>query len=469
MVLKELKTVEVLEINYISPISNYKFDLKENKYYLVFINTTSQGVIITKLNLLDINNISESVRAYAIQQGVARTTPTEEKVWYSIRLFQHHIKTNKIVLLFANELELDQLPLNAIQEMHLFTPSAVVGQLRSIIYIDETSFLAEEFYNYESYVPKNKCLLFVNRKSKSNMKNNNQLLIKYNNSDEVYVYDRYHHNVIKEQKGNDIQVYCNSNTFNDYVKFIKKYNIDVNKYLNKKPDTFKSMLLRKINPEYRMKMGDPMQNNIINAPTDGRISTFKTNRKSIITIRKNTIRLDQLTQNPSEVINGFYSRLTSGDYPRIAMPYQGYLTDIQARMDNGHYYVSMQFKSNYFVPPSVDERELISVVYGHRAQMAWAYAELMNVQPETPLLFYIILIGNTDSNSIALIHDKLRGLKLNTKIQPIWFDKDDELAVFNCCLGKLVFLVNRPMAFPEDMSKDVETYVKYNDVVGALL
>jgi len=327
MVLKELKTVEVLEINYISPISNYKFDLKDNKYYLVFVNTSSNGVIITKLDLLDINNISDSVRAYAIQQGVARTTPVNEKLWYSIRLFQHHIKTNKIVLLFANELDLDQLPFNAIQEMPLFTPSTVVGQLRSVIYVDETSFLAEEFYNYESYVPKNKCLLFVNRKTQSKMKNNNQLLIKYNNSDEVYVYDRYHHNIIKEQKGDDIQLYCSNNTFNDYVKFIKKYSIDVNKYLDKKPDTFKSMLMRKINPQYRIKMGDPLRNNIINAPTDGRITTFKTHRKSIINIRNKSFRLDQLTQNPSEVINGFYSRLTPGDYPRIAMPYQGYLTD----------------------------------------------------------------------------------------------------------------------------------------------
>jgi len=161
MVLKELKTVEVLEINYVSPISNYKFDLKENKYYLVFINTSSGGIIITKIDLLDINNISESIRAFAVQQCVARTSSIDERLWYSIRLFQHHKQTNKIVLLFANELDMNSLTLSAVQEMHLFTPSAVTEQLRSTVYKDETSFLAEEFYNYESYVSKNKCLLLL--------------------------------------------------------------------------------------------------------------------------------------------------------------------------------------------------------------------------------------------------------------------------------------------------------------------
>lgn len=469
MVLKELKTVEVLEVNFISPISNYKFDLNDNKYYLVFINTSTNGVIVTKIDLLDINNISESVRAYAIQKCVARTSPKEEKLWYSIRLFQHNIKTNKLSLLFVSELDLNSLPMNAIQEMVLFTPSKVLEEPRTVLYKDETSFLSEEFYSYESYVSKNKCLLFVNRKPNSKLKNVTQLLIKYNNTDELYVYDRYHHNVIREQKGNDLSLYCSNNTYADYIKFVKKYNVDTNRYLQKKPDTFKSMFMRKINPNFRPKMGDPLKNNIVNAATDGRVTVFRTNKNSILSIRNTVLRLDQLTNNPSLLINGFMMRLSPIDYPRFTMPYSGYLTDLKVKMDDGHYYVSMQFKSNYFIPPDVHERELISVVYGHRANMAWAYKELMNVQPETPLLFYIILIGNTDSNSIALIHDKLRNLKQNQKFQPMWFEKDEELGVFNCCLGKIVFLINRPMVFADDMSKDVETYVKYNDVIGSIL
>jgi len=220
--------------------------------------------------------------------------------------------------------------------------------------------------------------------------------------------------------------------------------------------------MRKINNKFRSTENNTLKNNEILAPCDGRFSVFKL--KELMKQVK-TVNISELGLHDG---SGFLSRLTYSDYQRVHMPYAGYLREI-ALYDK---YVLMKFESNYFVPPTVHEREYISVVYGNNINSSREYPELVDIQPNTKLIFYVVIVGD----SIVMLNTKLIKVKkviqpgVVNKIKSIWFDQGEELSVFNCCLGSVIFITNRPMQFSSDINYNyIETYIKLNDVIGNLL
>src|SRR5690606_20774262 len=131
-------------------------------------------------------------------------------------------------------------------------------------------------------------------------------------------------------------------------------------------------------------------------------------------------------------------------YQRITIPYQGFLDQV------GFYYdqvvkgvknpatVIFKFRNDYFMPPNVTEREYSSVIYGYPTDMARYYPDLMTVQPDTTLYFYLILIGDIRPESIRLTSPKLnqlfRQFNKNTfnNIAPVWFRKGEDIGSFSC-------------------------------------
>jgi len=495
---KNIKTVigtnaETIEINYISPMSNYIFDNKLKRYYLVFINTSlNNDVAISKIELLNIENITESIRSYHVGKGIKLLSGLQYP-FYSLRLFEHNINTNKINLIFTGNANINEIEFNNIKIIELFMPTKIIGNYQSTIYKNETSFLEEQFHNYESLDNKNKCMLFMTKLKKSDKELIKPYVFRFDliNESEPYIYHRYQNNIIKEQQLVSIDNFCKSNTFEDYIKFIKTYNIDVNRYLKKDKDTFKSMFMRKINlTTYRPLIYNVYLNNNICSPVDGRMKGFDINSATKFKFNNELYHYKDLVTKPYELLNGsgFMNRIIPSDYQRIHMPYPANLKEISIyNAKDKQYYISLRFESDYFIPPNVHEREYISVVYGHNTRMSRGYPELVEKQPKTNLIFYLIMFGNSSNESIAFTNNKLIDIKkimnVNSthKIKETWFEQGEEVGVFNCCFGNTVFLINRPIDFASDIKfyskleanqslhKSIESYIKVRDIVGLIL
>ena len=141
----------------------------------------------------------------------------------------------------------------------------------------------------------------------------------------------------------------------------------------------------------------------------------------------------------------------------------------------------MRFESNYFIPKDVHERDYKSVIYGHNVSMSRAWPELVNVQPDTSLVFYVIVIGDKDSLSANFTNKKLLDIKKivkpNSIYKPVphWFDTAEELLTFNCNLvNNTLFLINRKIDFASDIKHNsnlpskINTYIKLKDILGII-
>ena len=63
--------LETIEINYISPISDYEFNNPYCKYHLVAICSTQTGtVIIHKADIQKIDNVNNEIRAYSVNKSI---------------------------------------------------------------------------------------------------------------------------------------------------------------------------------------------------------------------------------------------------------------------------------------------------------------------------------------------------------------------------------------------------------------
>ena len=144
--------------------------------------------------------------------------------------------------------------------------------------------------------------------------------------------------------------------------------------------------MRQINlKQFRPLKYDPYINNLISSPTDGRVYGFNIEKTTNFKINNDKYHFRNLVTKPYELLNGsgFINRLTFSDYQRIYIPYSGFLKEIGIHnLDSKQYCISLRFESTYFMPPSVHEREYVSVIYGHATQMAPIYPELMDVQPK---------------------------------------------------------------------------------------
>ena len=318
--------INIIEINYISPISNYVFDIIYKKYYIVIVNSLNGSVMINKIELPHIGNITNTLRSYHIGKGIQAYSITEH---CSVKLFEHHVKTNEIKLLFSGNLDVNKIEYNKMQSIPLYIPSKVIDKERHAKYTNEISFLEDQFYNYESNElnTQNKCILFITKTRKSEKELIRPYIFKFDVSNEKFIFDRYNNNIIIEhhnvQKNNPIDSFCKSNTYDDYIKFVQLYNIDINRYQIKDKNTFKSMFMRQINlDKFRPLKYDPYLNNLISSPVDGRLYGFSINKTTNFKINNNEYHFKNLVTKPYELLNGsgFINRLTASDYQRIHIP-----------------------------------------------------------------------------------------------------------------------------------------------------
>lgn len=442
-------------INYISPITNFTFDTKINSYYLVFVNSSlNNNLMIHKMELPNINNISEGLRAYHIGKGINTNKRSPE---YSVRLFEHNKESNELKLLLGKEIDLNNIEYGNKQAIVMFQPLTIkYGQYKSDI-----SFIDEQFMNYQDITQKNKCLLFVTKHKKiTNLAKS--LTLKFDSSTDPFIYNRYTNNIMKEHMHYDISDLCKTNSKSDYVTFIKNYQIDTNKYYEK-DDVFKSMYMRKINLQFRKLHYDPYRNNIIVSPNDGRIKGFDINNDTNLKINNTMVKVFNFIDNDPEFLNGsgFISRGTHVDYQRFHLPYGGFLKGFSQLSSK---ILVLRFESKYFMPPDVHEREYISVIYGHNTNMSRVYPELVDKQPKIKLVFYVIVMADV----IVLTNGKFK--------KDEWFNQGEELGVFNCCVGNVLTLFNRHIDFASDidyysskLDKPIESYIRLNDIVGMIM
>ena len=98
----------------------------------------------------------------------------------------------------------------------------------------------------------------------------------------------------------------------------------------------------------------------------------------------------------------------------------------------------------------------------------------------------MLLFGNKENNSVMITNDKIMDIQNNVelnatyRIKPTWMEQGEELGVFNCCLGNVVCLFNRPIGFASDIKfnsklndnslyKIIECYIRARDVIGLIL
>jgi hypothetical protein len=496
--------MDIVEFNYISPTSTYDFNNKINNYYLVHVSSHNRiNAIIHKILLPDLKNIDNVSRAFAINKAVT-TANNFEYPTQSLSLFERNVSTNRLTLLFSEKINLMDMDFRELQTITLKQPSKVAKKYRSIKYTDDSSFLAEQFFNYESSETKTeKCIIFLTkfkqlRKSITLVNPYIYSLNKEHNKSSKAIYNRYHSNIIKEMPVVAISGLCSSNRMSDYLKMIQIYNIDVNRYVaNRNAKTFRSLVLRKMNNNFRPLKINPYINNLVSCPADGRVSAFHINSNLKFKLGNVPYSLDAIIRKPYKLNegSGFIVRMTPADYQRVSMPYSGYLTEASIFHSlNTPYYICLKFESTYFMPTDVHEREYISVLYGNNIQMSRAHPDLVEKQPKIKLIFYVIMIGNSSTDSVVFMNRKLLQMKNNIELnstikinKKLWLEQGEEVAGFNCTTSSnVLFISNRLMDFTSDikyyskledtqdsqdiqLEKKVESYIKTNDIVGILL
>jgi len=429
--------MDIININYISPKSQYVFDNKLNHYYLVFLSKEIHKIILPELT-----NIDQKLRAISINKRFKTSNQTQ-----SIRVFEHNIKSNMFKLLFVGSIDLLQYDYNNIIKVELYRPSFVLGNFRTGLNVTD-----EQFFNYETILDKEKCILFMTKLHKANSDFIKPEIINL----EKPIFNRYHNTFMKEIEPKKLE------DFNDYDSFVKHYNIDINRYSKTNLTTFKELFLRKINPTFRPLVTQVYFNNLINAPCDGRVRAFEINKDLRIKLMDNLYSLNEIIKVPF-VLNqgsGLISRLTFADYQRVSMPYSGYLTEINVLPN----YTSFKFESTFFMPPSVSERDYASVLVGHHVNDSKEFPELVEPQPKIKLIFYVILFGS----QIVVTNDKIL-----RKSDNMWFEIGEEIGGFHFCSGHVLFITNRPTDFTNDIKnyskKNIECYIKNKDLIGILL
>lgn len=415
-----------LEFQYISPTSTYKFT---NKYLLVAYNTNNDVVQINKMPLSLLNNVDNLTRAYPIQMCIDINNYSDILV---IKLFE--ISGGSARLFFSGKCDISKIEMNNKEVVKLYSPSLINKAPRYASYNmfdKEDNLLSEQFFNYENTLPSQECLIFVvlTQLEKNRLELSQNIV--YQSKQFPYIYDRYCNSIMKE------------------IKYNKQENV-----------------IRNIpSGAYTL----------INAGCDGRVMPIMINnfKSKAFYVNKNKIVFKNISvlNNLPEFKDlkfgaGFVSRTAPQDYQKTFMPYDGYLTDIGMFYRNSWYITVMRFESNYFVPKSVHEREYISVILGHPVFNAKYYPEEMDVQPNTKLIFFVLLLNN----NLSFTNKKLAEIKITddklTNTNKIWFDKGEELTNKN---NYVITLCNRKIQFSSDVTTYNETYIRAKDITGEII
>jgi len=496
---------KIIEINYISVISDYNFNSHPNdKYYLAFINLDINGnVIINQISIPRITNATNSIIANAISKSIQYDYNTSGM--YKVHLFSLNLATSYISLLFSGRIDVQNIINNKCVQFVLYQPAKVNNQYLRVPYNGDLAILSSVFNMYESVDSNNKCTCYITIKNKLKYPIVPRTIYKYDISQDVFIFDRYNYVIMKDihEIGlNSISSNANSHTVKSYLNLVTQYQIDLTRYLPV-DDTIHNdlslMTMRRIKPNYRKLYVDDYANNILTTPSDGNYLAFGINAHTRLTIQDMHIPIGSIIKDMNTEYNGagLVARLSNKHYQRITVPYNGYLAQVGIFNDRPNnvndkstnstkYHIVLRFINNYFVPPHVHERDNLSAIYGHNTNMSRYYPELIKVQEKTPLDYYVILFGNSNPASIQLTNAKLSDIKNKitvgtmSDIRTIYFDQGEDIGAFNMCEGYIMMLMNRPMRFTSDLnfysklvgnhlSKPIETYIKQNDIAGYIL
>jgi len=507
-----------LELKYISPVSNYNFN-NENLHILVIVGTASNNKIkIYKVTIDDLDNINNTIRGYPIRKALLQM-PFKFHSSLVAQLFCYNEKTKKIILLFSGLIHLDKFEAGNINyiEMNKTPPL-------ELSYNKDEDFINEKFLKLEDRNTQDKAFLYLSVMPTTELPVMSPTIISYDdieNKNEIWVYSRYSNSVFKEFIPNGFSNTFKENTpkqtrltlhtdyfvknfifnndnydgFTDMNKFYQKDNrFDIKMY---NTNNTKIVLSRRMKSGLRPLRYEPYINNIITSPVDSRIKGFDINPTLKLVSGKKIYDVKNLVSKPFQYDggSGFISRVTPRDYARVHMPYSGYLKEVGifGGKDGEPYIVSLRFESSYFIPADVHERDLAAVIFGnfihHGAGVGAGsryWPELRLTQPDTYLIFNVIIIGQPFRDAFIFTNNKLKDMKKkvgnnkNIKSKPYWYEQGEELGKLTYGFSDVVYICNRPIQFASDvkyysgMSSDeslygkIDTYVKTKDIVGIM-
>jgi len=441
--------VDYLEINHIAPISRYIFSNSENtKYKLVHISVYNGSPSLAIIDIPSIDNINDTVRGYTVNKIIKINNRTGNSD--SLKLFK--IKDNQLYLLFTGKIDNDYIEYNSKHTVTLHgAPTYTKNMLRNTKYINESSYLNEIFFNFDTST-NDKCIISLLKVKVPQEPYINRIIIKKLNKGYL-IYNRYSDNIIVENipehiiKKIDIDgdnhnqhldifrsYYCENNgnkkSKDPINEFIEDYQIDLNIY---KGNNYNNRL--KLG--YRPKKFEPYINSIITSPVDCRITPIQNNK-------------------------GFMCRIAPQDYQYVHIPYTAKLINIFNK-DKATIY---RFETDYFMPNNVYERDLSAVITGNYIHhgvgvgMGSRYKpELLDAQPNTKLTYSLAIMGQ----------HILTNNKFNYKKRDIWFEQGDELCKFVCRGGNIIILFNRDVNPTSDIdNRKYQTYIKLNDIIGII-
>jgi hypothetical protein len=375
-------------------------------------------------------------------------------------------------LLFSSHIDINEIEYDDKPYIILYKPSDTIVSAK---YTDDSSFLNEIFFNLEPFpnvrdpkeerrsIDRNSSILFLN----TSMKPNNILIlpkvIDVANTKDKYIFSRYVHSFVKET---------------DYKKIKPKV---VNRILEL----------------------DPYNNNIVTSVVDGRLRGFGIDNSLQFSLYNNRLTLSNLISKPSEMLggSGYISRVLSQDCKAVHMPYSGYFREVgifnRSNNTNGYTITSLKFNSNYFMPPSVSERDYGSVIFGNYTNpgvgvgagsrgpdSCYKGHDFLKPQPRIRLTFYVIIINKgdypnlTNAKLVNVIENLKNGGENKYNIiypKAMWMQQGEQIGMLDSN-SSVIILFNRKIEFASDIKHfSIESHskrdclLKLNDVVGELI
>ena len=422
---------DCLNILYLSPISSIVFN---KKYYLVISNLKDHKINLHVIQLPPIDNITEDTIGYKINKVVSGF----QDPYIHIKLFEHYNST--ITLLLSHTLDFSNIEYNNKSSIILHEPSTKPYTT----YKTSTSFLSEQFYNYETYNPSNKCILFFSKQQSTSHIPIVPFIIPVGND---CIYDQYSHMYVSEQPN-------------------KQIFIDKNKY-EIIPNNFNAA---KIIASYRPIKKNHYSNNILLAPVDGRYTNIEMDYPSstIQTSNGQKYNAKELIGENINVSFAIKATINKYDYQRVCVPYHGYVLNIRRHPK----YISIKIHNPYFVSLHVKERDYLSVVFGNAFNTSRLFPELMEPQPNNAkgYTYYLVLF----CDKFIYLDNRF------VKDEPFWVDTGAHIGYFdtnNMCdiaiissqNGALVSSLVQNMQIIGALVFGNKTYIKQNDIVKLLL
>lgn len=464
--------MSLLELSYISPISNYNFNTPKSTYRLVIyskisnnINSNTNLTWIIPIN--NINNISKQIRAFPIAKmiNIPNITGIKDQPW-DIKLFKFNSANNRLTLLFTGNINLKK---SGEYNILMHSPHPIMNNLISIIVengLTVSDYYLEPFHDVKINL-NNRCLVMAQITNIPSSPIVKPIMFSDQNAKSVYLVNRYGTtNVIEYASyGDNIgkgihKIYEHSIGLNSKMNVMYK-NIPYDKFI------LDNMISNTERPHYY----ENNKNNTLTVPVDGRVMMFQ-NKHNLNIIKKFIISSSEMSQmlsnNHDQNANiirgsGFISRITPRDKKELYMPYDGYITEIV----NGLNFISFKIVNTYFMPPSVLERDVMSVAQGQCIRGADGCDERLEQQPQIKFVMYMIITSN-NNQKLNIINPKFSKIIFPNQIKDknglkkyktkIWLYKGDLIGHLNNQVSFVTCLTNRSIDFSDGFGIEYDRY-----------